>query len=388
MPGQKDDPQLNIEQIILHEKELELIYNTVTDVLYMIDVEEDGRFKFRSVNQSFLRATGLTEEQVVGKYVEQVIPAPSVDLVLTNYNKAIDTHSTVNWEEVSVYPAGTKYGQVSITPVFNEEGRCIRMVGSVHDITEKKEKDIAIAEVIREREEVLSQLVNRNKDLEQFTYVISHNLRSPVANIIGLAEALRTIDPAKDDFYPILHDVSESVRKLDSVITDLNSIIQVRGHNSELKEIVSLQMIIDDIKLSIADLVKSENVTINYTCESRTHIYSIRTHIYSIFYNLILNSIKYRKPDTSPVIDIHCFDKEEKIQISFTDNGKGIDLEKHKDQIFGFYKRFDTSVKGKGLGLFLVKTQVEALDGSITVNSKLNEGTQFLISLPMDIDKK
>ncbi|SKB51127.1 PAS domain-containing protein [Daejeonella lutea] len=214
------------EQAIRHEKELELIYNTVTDVIYMIDVEHDGKFRFASINQAFLSATGLQSSDVVGKYLDQVIPPASIDLVLGNYRDAIRTASSVTWEEVSVYPSGTKYGLVTVTPVFDENGVCVRMVGSVHDITEKKEKDLAISKVIKEREDLLAQLLKRNEDLEQYTYIVSHNLRAPVANIMGLAEVLKTTELEINELLSVISDLSESAIKLDNVIIELNTILQ------------------------------------------------------------------------------------------------------------------------------------------------------------------
>jgi signal transduction histidine kinase len=85
----------------------------------------------------------------------------------------------------------------------------------------------------------------------------------------------------------------------------------------------------------------------------------------------------------APVIVIKSSFHENKVQISFTDNGKGIDLKNHGKQLFRLYKRFDTTVEGKGLGLFMVKTQVESLGGTISVNSEIDKGTQFIIQLPL-----
>ena len=103
--------------------------------------------------------------------------------------------------------------------------------------------------------------------------------------------------------------------------------------------------------------------------------------MYSIFYNLISNSIKYRHLDRNPVITISGYRSEKKITLLFEDNCKGIDLERYQNQLFGLYKRFDTTVEGKGMGLFMVKTQVETLGGKISVSSVPNEGTRFKIEL-------
>jgi PAS domain S-box-containing protein len=111
------------------------VYNAVTDILFYIAVE-NGDYRFLSVNQAFLSATGLVEEQVVGQRVRDVIPEPSLSQAVTNYALAIREKRTVRWQEVSEYPAGTKYGEVSITPLFDEHLHCTSLVGMVHDMTE------------------------------------------------------------------------------------------------------------------------------------------------------------------------------------------------------------------------------------------------------------
>ncbi len=127
------------EELLSKERELSSIYNNISEVLYSLSVEEGDNYRFISVNQSFLDTTGLTETQVVGKYVHETIPEPSLQLVLNNYKKAIHEKKTVRWEEVTEYPTGKKYGEVSITPVFDTEGHCKNLIGTVHDITERME---------------------------------------------------------------------------------------------------------------------------------------------------------------------------------------------------------------------------------------------------------
>lgn len=130
-----------------NEKKLDLIYNTTKDIFFLIAVE-GNRYFFTSVNQTFLTATGLKKEQVVGKYIEEVIPATSLPIILKNYQAAINGKKRVEWEEESVYPAGNKFGIVSVTPVFDEHGVCNMLVGSLHDITELKNKE---NEILKEK---------------------------------------------------------------------------------------------------------------------------------------------------------------------------------------------------------------------------------------------
>jgi PAS domain S-box-containing protein len=128
------------------ERRLSLIYDSVVDVLFYIKVESDNCFRFLSVNHAFLRATGLTSDQIVGKRIEVVIPEPSIQLVRDNYRKAIRENRIVRWEETSVYPSGERIGAVGIAPVVDEEGTCTHLVGSVHDVTEHRQAEKILRE--------------------------------------------------------------------------------------------------------------------------------------------------------------------------------------------------------------------------------------------------
>ena len=124
--------------LLSNEQQLRLIYETISDSAFLVSVEPDGRYRFVSVNSAFLRATGLKRDQVIGRYVDEVIPAAAQELVFGNYKKAIQERVPVSWEEVSVYPAGTKMAKVTVNAIYDDAGVCTHLVGAVHDLTEIK----------------------------------------------------------------------------------------------------------------------------------------------------------------------------------------------------------------------------------------------------------
>jgi PAS domain S-box-containing protein len=137
------------EALEASERRLSTIYDTVGDVVFHLAVEPEGKYRFVSVNRAFCRVTGISEEKVVGMLVNEVIPEPSLSMVLGKYKKAIEENCIVRWEETSIYPTGRLIGDVGIAPVVDDKGRCTHLVGSVHDITERKriEEQLSASEV-------------------------------------------------------------------------------------------------------------------------------------------------------------------------------------------------------------------------------------------------
>ncbi|MCF8453595.1 MAG: PAS domain S-box protein [Pedobacter sp.] len=252
------------------------------------------------------------------------------------------------------------------------EGNQSLVVVSHQDISERKFAEF-------ERSRVAKDLIQRNKDLEQFTYMVSHNLRAPVANILGLIGIRNTPGLSKEEQKDLDLGLLESVNKLDDIVKDLNQILQVRSTRSERNVEVEFSTLVEDIKISIKNLFELDVIEIEYDFSEINTFSTLKSYIHSIFYNLIYNSIKYRQPQIPCLIKIESHLVNKKIQLIFTDNGMGIDLEKQGDQVFGLYKRFHTHIEGKGMGLFMVKAQVEKLGGKISIRSEVNKGTEFKI---------
>jgi len=255
---------------------------------------------------------------------------------------------------------------------FDSQRNPICISGILKDLTKEKNAE-------SERVKMISDIVQRNSDLEQFSYIISHNLRAPAANIIGFAEYLQdeTITPKEQK--ELLQGLSKSVTSLDAVIKDINNILQVKSEVNEKKETVLFSTLVSEITVSIGNLIDKHRVLIKTNFSEVDEIYSLKIYIYSIFYNLISNSIKYSNPSVQPIIEITSKRESGKIILTFQDNGLGMDMKTKSDKIFGLYQRFHSHVEGKGMGLFMVKTQVESLGGKISIVSEPNKGTEFTI---------
>jgi PAS domain S-box-containing protein len=261
--------------------------------------------------------------------------------------------------------------------IFDVKNSAIGQYGIIQDVTARQ-----IAE--EEREKISSDIVRRNQDLEQFSYMVSHNLRAPVANILGLSEIISDGYLEPEIQKEIVSGISDSVKKLDGVITDLNHILEQKQSVIQNKEIVDFTELTLDIKYSIDKLIQKERVSLRLNFEKIPAIFTIKSYMHSIFYNLIHNSIKYRRLGCSPIIDISSSFENNEILLVFKDNGMGMNVENLGAKIFGMYKRFHPEISdGKGIGLYMVKTQVQSLGGTISVLSEVNRGTEFTIRFPV-----
>ncbi|NOS85898.1 MAG: PAS domain S-box protein [Ignavibacteria bacterium] len=261
-----------------------------------------------------------------------------------------------------------------IFPIQIDDNRNIGICISAEDITERKNEEF-------EKEKMTNDLIHRNKDLEQFSYMVSHNLRAPVANIMGFSKMLINNKSSDEDKIIFGEQINSSAQILDEVIRDLNMILTVKTELISRREKVLFSALVDNIRKIIQQVIEKENAVITTDFEKAGSIIGNRVYLYSIFLNLISNSIKYHQPGLAPLINISTIDNQGKIFIVFEDNGLGIDMLKNKNKVFGLYKRFHPEIKGKGMGLYMVKSQVELLGGSISIKSKVNKGTTFTIEL-------
>jgi signal transduction histidine kinase len=225
--------------------------------------------------------------------------------------------------------------------------------------------------------EINSELVNHNNELRQFSYTISHNLKGPVASLMGLAELLRN-EKETDNKEVILDHIKKSTEALNSVVFDLTKIIDLRNSVNDVKEQVSFQEEFDQIGSLLNESVKDINASFN-TDFQVAHIYSVKAFVSSILHNLVSNSVKYRSPERNLVVNISTYKKDIYTVFEIKDNGLGMDMDKYGGDIFKLYKRFHLHKEGKGLGLYMVKLQTEILGGKLEVKSKLNHGTTFKI---------
>lgn len=238
-------------------------------------------------------------------------------------------------------------------------------------------------------EQTNHELIKYNNELQQFSYAVSHNLRGPVASLLGLINIFKREDLSAEN-RKVFEFMNRSAHHLDQIIIDLSKIVDIRHSIFQIRKRVQWKDEFDQVKQHLNKAIEESNIHFNLQIEECPHIFSVRPLIHSILYNLISNAVKYKSESRAPQIDIVASQNDTHYFLTVRDNGLGIDLKKYKNSLFKLYKRFHHHAEGKGLGLYLVKLQVESLGGTIQVDSVVDQYTEFVVSIkkPENITKQ
>ncbi len=258
----------------------------------------------------------------------------------------------------------------------DDTGKAIKLIGTAQDITELKQQEA-------ERRKLIADLMQQNKDLQQFSYIISHNLRAPVANIVGLGKMYR-VGRMDERNEKIVKNMQESAEDIDSVIKDLSNILSLRSGIGAEKELINIHDIFSTVVKTLHPQIEEVGAKITSDFATAPKVFTIKSYLHSIFYNLLSNALKYRSPERNLEINVSAGKRINYMWISVQDNGLGIDTEKNREKLFGLYRRFHPQIEGKGIGLYLVKVQAETMGGWVEVESEPGIGTKFTVFLSLN----
>ena len=325
------------------------------------------------VNDGFTRLSGYTREEAIGHVPSKLLQGQGSDLetqirIRQKYQQQV--HFT---EEVLNYrKTGEPYWvNIDVTPIKDANGALLNYIAIQTDITDKKKAEV-------EQIKLADDLYKQNLNLQQFTYMVSHNLRAPVANAMGLVGLLRKIEAGTQQYNKVLEKLDLSVSQLDGVIKDINGILTIREAGRTLKrEQVNLLTITQEVLSPFQDELVSTNANVRLEIDAAAEMVSNKAYLYSIIQNLVSNAIKYRAPERPLELNIGVEQDARGYVYTVSDNGLGMDMKLVENQLFKLYKRFHPSIHGKGIGLFLVKTHIEAIGGKIIVTSAPGVGTRF-----------
>ena len=359
------------EQILRDSQDrIESLINTIDGIVWEGDLEtHECSFISKKVEDIL----GYTVEQWKRSdsfWFDHVHPEdqPKVLVYLKNL---IPNHNQLDEEYRMIAHDGSVVWIRDIVTVVAEANQPIKLRGIMIDVTRRIEADLAL-------KKSFDLVTEQNKRLLNFSYIVSHNLRSHAGNILGITTLIESAknETDRNEMIGLLKQVAEN---LNETLLNLNNIVNIQTQIDVIVEPLNIhQYIVTTLTNLNAQVLAKNAVLVNKVDEEIVVNYN-RAYLESILLNLVSNALRYSHPDRKPVITFTCFEENEQLVLRISDNGLGIDLQKHGDKMFGIYQTFNGNADARGFGLFISKNQVEAMGGKIEVESEVNKGTTFKI---------
>jgi signal transduction histidine kinase len=355
------------------EKKLNILFESIKHIYAIFDPDRNVIWFNEHANNSAKYM--FNTELKIGMNASELFTPDKFNRFCNQFEQA-KNGETINYTSSYLITNEQKiYLDVILQPIY-DNNKLVAVANLAVDITVLIEKE-------EHSKNINKELILQNQQLYQYSHIISHNLRGPISTLMGIVNVIEEFKEDKDLINKLLGQVKNTAQKLDTIIQDLNTILNQTDKKTSVRQPLILAELIENIK-ELMDISNNPDIDLQYDLSEVNEIYSIKGYMHSILYNLISNAIKYKKIEEPAVIRIHTKKTDSNtIYIEVSDKGLGIDLAQYSSKLFGFYKRFHSHIDGKGIGLHITKTQVEIMGGKISVESQLNVGSVFKIYLPI-----
>ncbi|MFZ6025549.1 MAG: PAS domain-containing sensor histidine kinase [Bacteroidota bacterium] len=349
------------------EQLLKGIINNTSAAIFL----KDTKGKYLLVNRRFANDFDLREEDIIGKTTFDLFPEEVAAKLVSNESAIIASKEANTAEMTTIVRGVSKTMLTNKFPLFDEQLNVFAICGVATDFTEVKKS--------RTEQEILSlQLQQKNQQLLNFAHITSHNLRSPVSNLNSLLWLYKESQTEEEKallfekFETVIHNLSET-------LNELIDALKIQEDTGKKRESLLFEEVFKKVKDSMIGKIIETEAVVSYNFTKAPALEYPKLYLESILQNLLSNSLKYRSPLRTPVIYAETLFENGILILKFKDNGLGIDLNRHSDKLFGLNKTFHRHEEAKGVGLFITKTQVEAMGGSITAISEVDKGSTFII---------
>ncbi|MBD1395657.1 hybrid sensor histidine kinase/response regulator [Pontibacter sp. JH31] len=318
----------------------------------------------------------------VARYLRDISKTRDIPIIFVTAISQQDAHVIEGFEAGAVdflfkplHPYITKAKVMSFVRYYQQKKELERAYRLAFEVNRELEERVA---------ERTRELTRVNKDLDNFVYTASHDLKAPINNIEGLVvalkETLQSEQPDQAELTAIMGMIQHAIGRFKNTLIDLTEVAKVQYEEEAPKESVQFEEILKDVKLNIKDLINRYDARIQTDFTAAPNIVFSRKNLRSIVYNLVSNAIKYSSPERMPEIEISSFYSAGFTVFRVRDNGLGL-REEDKQKVFGMFKRLHTHVEGTGVGMAIVQRIVENYDGKIELDSELGKGTEFRVYL-------
>lgn len=356
------------------EEQLRLITDSLPVLIAYVDKKQQYRFNNKAYEDWFK----IKKENIYGQTVEQVVGRSAYKKLEVAINKVLGGEELYYEALLPYRGAGQKYVAINYIPhiVNNEVTGYYTLIS---DISKQKEVQRALEVALQDTNDKNEELQKINNDLDNFIYIASHDLKSPIVNLEGLVSALNKRIGAKTNEaeHQILEMIGQSIEKFKNTLKNLTEITKAQRNLEDEKEILDIHSLIQDIKDEIQPMILESNASIIEILEVKDLLF-VPVNLRSIIYNLLTNAIKYRKDGIPSEILIKSYRKGSNVVLSVKDNGLGLS-QSQQSKLFTMFKRMHSHVEGTGIGLYILKRIAENSGGKVEVESALNVGTEFKV---------
>ena len=358
------------DPIINNEYNFERFFNLSPVILCIAGC--DGYFK--KVNPALSNLLGYTQKELLEVPIEEFVHDEDKNATSSSRENVKNNMPIFNFTNRYISKTGENIW-LSWTSISEVENKLI--YGVAQDVTQIKKLE-------EERNLLLVNLTKLNADIKKFTYMVSHDLRAPVNNVISIFDLLdltKINDIETREYVEFLNASNlEMKQTLDKYVDALRTDINI---NEEIT-LLDLNKTFITVRNTISELIKLSQAKFKVDFSNLTHLHFSEFYLQSILLNLISNSLKFSSPNRELLITISSRKLGDEPQLIFTDNGIGFDSEKIGNNIFKLHQKFSNNSQSKGIGLYLVRNHMESLGGKIEVNSEINVGTSFILSFKPD----
>jgi PAS domain S-box-containing protein len=371
---------LSTEDITERKTSEKIIVNSQKNIKSLIDTIDGIVWEF-DIPTAALTFISKKVEKILGYSVKEYLSCPTFweDHIYSEDKKwVLEYSASLNKKGINhdyEYRMLNKKGEIVwIRDIINfvfENDVPVSSRGIMIDITKTKQAENDLSSS-------LDLVTEQNKRLLNFSYIVSHNLRSHSSNIESITSLIE-FSESEEETLEMVQLLKKVTQSLNDTMHNLNEVVNIKANIDIVYESLNLKQYSEEAIAILTEQIAIKDVQIINNIPSDVVVMYNPAYMQSVFLNLISNAIRYSHPDRKPEITIDFYTEKDKKVLQITDNGIGIDLHKNGDKIFGMYKTFSTNSDSKGIGLFITKNQIDAMGGSISIESEPNIGTTFKI---------
>lgn len=377
----------HLEQINAELQESEHRYQTLARIspVGIFRTDADGSTTY--VNPKWCAISGLPVEQALGDGWLDAVHPDDRERLRYSWRESAQFHHSSLADYRFVRPDGTlAWVMGQAVPELNAEDQIVGYVGTIIDITDRKRAEDEIHKLNAELElrvqQRTAQLLAANKELESFSYSVSHDLRAPLRAISGFSAIIARRHRANlnEEGQHYVDNIVQASERMGQLIDDLLTYARL-GRSGVRRELVSLANLLGELVQNMQAYLEKYHGTLTI-CEDLPVVIGDRTLLSQVFTNLLENALIYHKPDTPPQVDVSWHNEENTVVVAVRDNGIGIPPE-YYEKIFVVFQRLHSEEEypGTGVGLATVKKSVELLGGNVWVESEVGKGSTFFVRL-------